>query len=161
MKKDRRYFLKNTALAGIGLTGMALIGCDIFVRDKHTRQQNKLSAQMYPEVDMVLKPGQLEIIPSFETCSYYFNPGNNGIKNYVVEFRKSGDNQWQQAFESICDHPEGIWKGSIFGLKENSIWQLRVLSADKIIAQGEFKTWSSDPPIAKLIDLSTLVHENN
>ena len=79
----------------------------------------------------------------------------------MVEFRKFGDNQWQRAFESISDHPSGIWKGSIFGLKENSGWQLRILSADKVITRGEFTTWSSDPPIAKLIDLSKLAKENN
>ena len=160
MKKDRRYFIKNSAIAGLGLTGLALAGCDIFAPRKANIHQSP-TGQIYPEVDMKLKPGQLELRPSFETCSYYFNPGNTGVKNYVVEFRKLGDSLWRRAFEPISDHPAGIWKGSIFGLQENSRCQLRVLSADKVIAGDEFSTWSSDPPVAKLIDLSKLDKQNN
>src|ERR1700730_14922649 len=119
MKKDRRYFIKNSAIAGLVLIVLALASCDIFVHHTNNKNQDQLSAQKYPEVDMVLKHGQLEIKPSFETCSYYFNPENSGDKNFVVEFRKSGDSQWKRAFEPISDQPSGIWKGSIFGLEEN------------------------------------------
>jgi hypothetical protein len=126
-----------------------------------------------PEVDLVLQPGELEIWPSFETCSYYFYPmpeGGEGepAKEYAVEFRKAGEDEWRPTFETISDLPVGVWKGSIFGLEEDTDWELRVLAgsagagADVAggdvtpIFHGMFRTWTSNPPIARTVDLSEL-----
>lgn len=105
---------------------------------------------------MTLKPGELEIKPGYETCSYYFCPADARLKAYTVEFRRSGENAWKRAFSPVSDIPAGIWKGSIFGLRENSDWELRVLSGNEtnILFQREFRTCNSNPPIARIVDLS-------
>ncbi|QYM78567.1 right-handed parallel beta-helix repeat-containing protein [Horticoccus luteus] len=105
-----------------------------------------------------LKPGQLETAPSFEACSYYFRPTDVAGRGYAVEFRRTGDTAWQRAFEPVCDQPVGIWKGSLFNLTEDTDWQVRVLSSSgaEIIGPQGFHTWSSHPPIARIIDLSQL-----
>lgn len=108
-------------------------------------------------IDLLLQPGELEISPSFEACSYYFNPKGVHEKEYVVEFRKKGSQQWQPTFKTVSDLPAGVWKGSIFGLEEDTDWQLRVRScqdSNHIIFQEEFRTWSRNPPIARVVDLS-------
>lgn len=115
-----------------------------------------------PPVDLKLQPDELQLRPSFETCSYYFLPPAPQEKSYVVEFRRNGDSAWQRAFAPVTDKPVAIWKGSVFGLQEDSAYQLRVLAAgEKEIAHGEFHTWSSHPHIAKTIDLSQLPGANS
>lgn len=105
-----------------------------------------------------LKAGQLETVPSFEACSYYFIPPGTVERSYRVEFRWEGETAWRSAFEPVCDQPARIWKGSLFNLAEDTAWQIRVLSAAgaELIAPQAFRTWSSHPPIAKTIDLSRL-----
>lgn len=116
-------------------------------------------AAQQPGIDLTLKRGELETAPSFNTCSYYFYPQNDNEEKYTVQFRRKGENAWQPAFETVRDLPEGIWKGSIFGLEEDAGWQLRILSgrdSNVVVAQTDFSTWTSNPPIAKLVDLSKL-----
>lgn len=105
-----------------------------------------------------LAAGQLETVPSFEACSYYFLPPGTAERTYIVEFRRAGEAAWQRAFEPVCDQPARIWKGSLFNLTEDAEWQVRVLSAagTELIAPQAFRTWSSHPPVAKVIDLSQL-----
>lgn len=109
-----------------------------------------------PEVTLTLKPGEMDIRPAFETCSYYFRPQGDPATPCRVEFRAAGEERWQPAIDPVSDKPAGIWKGSVFGLREDSAWELRVSADGKVVAQGEFRTWSSHPPVAKTIDLSTL-----
>ena len=110
------------------------------------------------DITFELAPGQIEIVPSFESCSYYFRPDGAVEKPYAVEFRRVGDTPWRRAFEPVTDKPAGIWKGSVFDLQEDAAWQLRVLASTgtEIIHPAEFRTWSSHPPVAKVIDLSQL-----
>ena len=109
-----------------------------------------------------LSPGELQIKPSFETCSYYFRPQKETAQKYYVEYRQLGQSTWKKAFSPVTDKPAGIWKGSIFGLKENIQYQLRIMSNDaKQVSQKQFRTWSSKVQIAKTIDLSKLKTDKN
>ncbi|MDO6439573.1 hypothetical protein Q4534_19260 [Cyclobacterium sp. 1_MG-2023] len=115
------------------------------------------------DIDLVLKKGEIEIKPSFNNCSYYFYPKGVSEKEYIVDFRRKGTEAWQATFKTISDLPVGVWKGSIFGLEENTEWQLRVrssLDSTQIIFQEDFRTWTSNPPIAKVIDLSKVKVDN-
>lgn len=109
------------------------------------------------DIPFPLPPGRIEIVPSFEACSYYFRP-ETAADRYVVQFRRLGEQQWQRAFDPVTDKPAGIWKGSVFDLAEGASFQLRVLTPPgaEVIRPTEFRTWSSRPPIAKTIDLSRL-----
>ncbi|MBL7737246.1 MAG: right-handed parallel beta-helix repeat-containing protein [Chitinophagaceae bacterium] len=116
-----------------------------------------------PGIDLSLDRGKLEIAPSFNACSYYFYPQNDDEEKYTFQFRRKGENIWRAAFEAIRDLPEGIWKGSIFGLEEDADWQLRILSdldSNVVITQADFSTWTSNPPIAKVVDLSKLARKS-
>ncbi|GEO21647.1 hypothetical protein CQA01_21810 [Cyclobacterium qasimii] len=112
-----------------------------------------------PEIDLVLNKGDIEIKPSFNNSSYYFYPKGVSEKEYIVDYRRKGTQIWRPTFKTISDLPLGVWKGSIFGLEEDTEWQLRVrssLDSSQIIFQEDFRTWTSNPPIAKVIDLSKL-----
>jgi hypothetical protein len=108
--------------------------------------------------DLKLAPGQMQIVPSFEAGSYYFQPpaGAERETSFVVEFRRAGEPAWRRAFPPVTDRPTGIWKGSLFHLTEDTGWELRVQTAAgaAVIAPAAFRTWSSHPPIARVVDLS-------
>lgn len=109
--------------------------------------------------DLSIAAGELQVVPSFEACSYYFRLPK-GAENLTprVEFRSEESTVWQSVFPPISDSPPGIWKGSIFNLREDHAWQVRVLDAGgvELIAPVKFRTWSSTPVIAKVVDLSRL-----
>ncbi len=105
-----------------------------------------------------LDPGQLQLEPSFEACSFYFRPATGAPSPLAVEFRRTSEPNWRRAFDPVMDTPDGIWKGSLFNLEEDSAWEARVVTANgaEVIAPVAFRTWSSRPRIARTIDLSTL-----
>lgn len=102
--------------------------------------------------------GQLLLVPSFEACSYYFRPSAGTEQGVVVEFRRKGETAWKAALAPVSDLPAGVWKGSLFDLTEDTAWEVRVRDGQgrDVVGTREFRTWSSRPPIAKVIDLSTL-----
>lgn len=109
------------------------------------------------DIEFKLSKGEIEIRPSFGACSYYFYPEGVSEKEYLVDFRRKGTQHWQSTFVTVSDLPVGVWKGSVFGLTEDTEWQIRVrstLDSNNIIFQEDFRTWTSNPPIAKVIDLS-------
>jgi hypothetical protein len=109
-------------------------------------------------VKFQLAPGQLQVEPSFEAASFYFRAPAGAAKPFTVEFRRVGDVNWTPAFEPVSDRPPGIWKGSLFDLAEDTAYEAHVIgrSTGEVIAPVAFRTWTSWPTIAKVIDLSTL-----
>ena len=126
-----------------------------------TTMTTSLATAQEPEVGLALAPGELEVQPSFETCSYYYRPKDAADGGpFVVEFRERGASDWRRGFEAVSDLPEGVWKGSLFGLREDSHWEVRVLSAaGQAVARAAFRTWSSHPPVARVVDLSEISAE--
>ncbi len=108
------------------------------------------------KINFDLKPGELEIKPSFENASYYFYPTKGEGEKFAVEFRRKGETAWQSAMSPVINLPAGVWKGSLFGLREDISYELQVRpeGGDKILFQGGFKTWKSSVPVARVIDLS-------
>ena len=104
-----------------------------------------------------MKQGELLLRPTFNACSVYF--GSPKLKNIAVEFKKAGSNKWQKAFEPtyFFETSEGRYmveyRGSIVKLEENTKYDVRILNGNKILKTGTFKTWASDVPIAKTIEL--------
>ncbi|PTX94620.1 right-handed parallel beta-helix repeat-containing protein [Opitutus sp. ER46] len=117
-----------------------------------------LGAAEEPALDLHLAPGELQAVPSFDACSYYFRPSGTPERPFAVEFRRAGELTWRRGFAPVSDTPAGVWKGSLFDLAENTAWELHVLNASgaEIIPPVSFRTWTSHPPTARVLDLSTL-----
>jgi len=99
---------------------------------------------------------EIKTVPTFNSCSYYFHP--DGHAAVRAEYKRTDEADWHAAHPTVCDQPEGIHKGSLFNLDENTEYQIRVVAGNdnRVIMQTTFRTWTSMPPIAKTIDLSTL-----
>lgn len=94
----------------------------------------------------------LELVPSFNACSYYWlGPEQAAL---AVEFREPGG-AWKQAFPPVRDRKNGLYRGSIVELRENTSYDFRLTGKDgKTVANGSFRTWGSEIPVAKTVVLN-------
>ncbi|MHC4557238.1 MAG: right-handed parallel beta-helix repeat-containing protein [Planctomycetota bacterium] len=92
-----------------------------------------------------------EIVPLFNACSFYFkNPRQDGLD---VVYRKKGGS-WLRAYAPVYVEEDGMYRGSIVGLDEETPYELRITAANgDLLAQQKFSTWSSQVPISKSINL--------
>ncbi len=107
---------------------------------------------------VVISEKRFETVPSYENCSYYLTkPADDRGKKQRLEifFRQKGTSEWKKALSPVYVYPEHAWRGSIFGLKENTCYEVKArLSGDKEeILNTVFLTKNSAVPIAKTIEI--------
>ena len=78
--------------------------------------------------------------PTFTSCSI---TADTEIETPSVEYREKGG-KWIKGKDI---------RMNLTGLKEDTEYQVRVLDGRKTVANGEFRTWKSDVPVAKTIEL--------
>lgn len=104
------------------------------------------------DLALALAAGELQAGPSFNSCSYYYNSDTSSIR---VEYKSTADADWRAAHEPVRDQPAKIYKGSLFNLSEDTAYEIRILSSkdNTIIKQAQFRTWNSNPPVARTIQI--------
>lgn len=112
----------------------------------------------------------VEVVPLFHSCSIYFYT-NDLSKECTTWFREKDSSQWQNAFPLI-KNPEKVvtpyevdtetfpdksmFRGSIVNLKENTEYELKIKYGNTTYTK-EFKTWNSDVPIKKTVNLQETI----
>lgn len=99
-----------------------------------------------------LKVGPFELAPLFRSCSYYYlSPRRDGL---AVVFRRRGEDGWRKAFPPVYVPEDGMYRGSIVHLDEDTAYEVRVAGADgAVLAEDSFRTWRSEVPVAETIVL--------
>ncbi|MBE5034415.1 right-handed parallel beta-helix repeat-containing protein [Gallalistipes aquisgranensis] len=104
------------------------------------------------------KPAGMELRNTFSSCSVYI--GADTESQCDLRFRQKGTGEWKEAYPPVYDT---IWKefrGSIVLLDEDTPYEVKAtLTRDgKTIGEytGEFRTWTSNPTVAKTVKLSSL-----
>lgn len=94
----------------------------------------------------------LELVPSFNACSFYwYGPEQKEIS---VRFREK-NGTWRPALAPVRGRAEGVYRGSILELNENTVYEFRMAgSGGKLLAQDTFRTWSSEVPVARTVVLN-------
>ncbi len=94
----------------------------------------------------------LKLIPAFNACSYYwYGPEQKEIS---VRFREK-NGEWQEALPPVRGRAEGGYRGSLLELRENTGYEFRMMgSGGTELSRGEFRTWSSEVPVAKTVVLN-------
>ena len=116
---------------------------------------DKLSSGDLAEIKKSHKPpkGQkpFELVPLFNSCSYYFvTPAQKTISAF---FRKKGG-KWRKVLTPLWISEEQMYRGSIVGLDEDTSYDFKIVSANKVLGSKSFKTWSSKVSVAKTIVLN-------
>ena len=100
--------------------------------------------------------GDLDLRPTFNCCGVEFK-STNRIDGLRLEWRVEGDDAWTavDALEFPYFPKDGSYRGSMRDLSEDTDYSVRLATNGAAVAQGAFRTWKSDVPIAKTIELST------
>lgn len=98
------------------------------------------------------EPPKLTVAPLFHSAGYCWQDGGSSPVNIL--FRKE-DGPWQRACPPVFISEEKGFRGSLVLLDENSRYELRVEDpSGRLLAQKEFRTWSSGVPVARTVELS-------
>ena len=65
----------------------------------------------------------LELVPSFNTCSYYWAGESSGLD---VSFREKGADSWRKGFAPVPVREEKQYRGSLVNLKEDTAYEVRL-----------------------------------
>ncbi|NLF93555.1 MAG: right-handed parallel beta-helix repeat-containing protein [Oligosphaeraceae bacterium] len=120
------------------------------VMDPHTGQSMPISS------------GRLSFVPTFENCSIYLNrlPEEQGkdVQNQL-SFRRQGQDDWQEAFPLVDVWQENAWRGSLLQLQEDCQYEVQIKLTGEVdtVLRGEFRTQSSQVPVARTITLDPAV----
>lgn len=98
-----------------------------------------------------VKLGELRLRPTFESCSVCYGVGANKDVRYF--YRRVGETSWQEALKPPYFPETGDCRGSLLGLSENTRYEVQVTIDGQEAARGEFRTWVSEVPIARTIEL--------
>ena len=97
------------------------------------------------------KEGQFRLTPTYVSCSAVW-----GVKTPVdgieLEYREIG-REWRKAPVPVYFRDARNYRGSILDLREDTAYEARLMANGKVLAEGRFRTWSSEIPIAKTIIL--------
>ncbi len=119
--------------------------------ERLTQQEENLIKNREAGGNVRLNVEPFEIVPLFNTCSFYFrSPRRDGL---VVVYRKK-DGSWLKAYSPVYVKEDGMYRGSIVSLDEDTPYELRITAANgDVLAQKEWRTWSSQVPVSKTIML--------
>ena len=122
-------------------------------RERKPEEKAKRIALIAPVAD-----GELRIRPTFNSCGFCWGAAK-AIDGFKVECRKdpryakAGEGAWKEAtaFEYFPETKD--YRGSIFYLDEDSLYELKLSAGGRTFAQASFRTWASNVPVARTVTL--------
>ena len=88
----------------------------------------------------------IQVYPTFSNCSVDFT---SETVNPTVEYREKG-----KKWNTVPD-----FHGSIMGLKEDTVYEVRIVNDGKTLEQASFKTWSSKVRIGKTVEIDPATYQ--
>ena len=106
-----------------------------------------------------VKPGELRVEPMFASAGItYGAPKTDGL---MFEYRKApgvlaglfGGGEWTAAYAPYWFDEVSNYRGMAWDLEEDTAYELRVTAGGRTLAETTFRTWRTDVPIARTIEL--------
>ena len=94
-------------------------------------------------------PGELRLTPTFCSCSVCWGV-KAPVEGIALEDRKPGG-EWRRGETPLFFGDAENYRGSLFYLDEDSGYEARLTAGGKTLAQGTFRTWKSDVPVARTV----------
>ena len=100
------------------------------------------------------KDGELLLEPTYCCCSVEFG-ASKPIEGLRLEYRGSGD-EWRAIPAREWHHyaRSRTYRASIRDIEEDASYEVRLTANGQVVKAGAFRTWKSDVPIARTIELS-------
>ena len=90
--------------------------------------------------------------PTFNACGTAFGLSSEP-KSAALEYRRVGDSAWTAAPSPVWFYETKDLRGSILRLEEDTAYEARVSVDGQVRATSAFRTWKSEVPVAKTIEL--------
>lgn len=119
--------------------------------DKLSAEQEAALKEREDGRNLKLNVTALEAVPLFNACAFYFpSPRRDSL---AVSYRQAGG-PWQRAFAPPYIAEDGMYRGSIVDLDENTAYELRIADGEgTVLAETAFRTWASEVPVARTVVL--------
>lgn len=162
--------LNNILLLATGLTLVAVILLHSSCKDNGVHQsetavpvvappsaaKKPAPAAPVPFVDKTIDGVELSVVPLFESASVYVKCGDKKFGSCKLFFRVKGAVSWLEGFPPEKDVKDNSFRGSIVKLSEDSEYEIAAELLDSNsqsagTARQSFKTWTSSPPVKKVI----------
>ncbi len=122
-----------------------------FSDGKALAQEQKPADSAKPQIEIIA-------VPLFESASIYVKYSEDKFSGCKIKFRLKGEKVWRDAIAPDKIKEENNFSSSIVGLNENSEYEVMAEFLDEkgspsISSSTNFKTWNSNPPIAKTINI--------
>ena len=99
------------------------------------------------------KEGELRLRPTFVSCGFSFGAAQP-VEGAQLEFREKGAAGWTPGKPALLYFKETKdYRGSILDLKEDTQYEMRLVAGGKAFAEGSFRTWASEVPVARTVVL--------
>jgi hypothetical protein len=111
----------------------------------------------------LIASGQVRLVPSFISCSVYI--ASDSASQCSVNYKTRGSNAWKEALAPVYDSLNREYRVSIVRLQEDSDYDVKVRLAgrgrDAAVFTSGFRTWTSTPPIARTIPISSFIRSED
>ncbi len=98
------------------------------------------------------KAGELVLRATYSSISVCYGAGD-AVKGLRLAYRREGKGAWRDALAPAYFSDTRDCRGSIVNLAENTPYEVRVSDGDRVLAAGRVRTWRSDVPIARTVEV--------
>lgn len=93
---------------------------------------------------------ELRVEPLFCSAGVFYGAGR--LEDFAFEYRRADEADWRRPenppyFDGEYDN----WRGMFLDLSEDTAYACRVTAGGKVLAEGSFRTWASEVPVAKTV----------
>ena len=120
-------------------------------RPKHP----KLAPELRAAAIRPAAAGELRLTPTFTSVGLVWGSSAE-VADLHAEWRAVGAEKWSRSemaapwFDDVKNHRASIW-----GLAENTDYEVRLVAGGETRAAGRVKTWASAVPVARTVDVSS------
>ena len=99
-----------------------------------------------------VKAGELRLVPTFNCVGVTFGAAGE-VAGLALEWRRGGGEWRRMEFGCVWFDDVKNYRGSVYGLDEDTEYEVRLAEGDKVLAAGKTRTWASEVPIARTVEI--------
>ena len=95
--------------------------------------------------------GELRLVPTFNCISVAYG-APEPVADLVLEWRRAAAGDWRRMeFGCVWFDDVKNYRGSVYGLDEDTSYEVRLTAAGRVLAAGSARTWASAVPIVRTV----------
>ena len=97
-------------------------------------------------------PGELRLVPTFSCVSVAWGAASE-VAGLRLEWRRPGAEWRRMEFGCVWFDDVKNYRGSVYGLDEDTLYEVRLADGEKTLAAGTVRTWASKVPVARTVEI--------